>query len=1800
MKNVTYINAGAGSGKTYRLTKTLTELIKEKKVKPEQVILTTFTTKAANEFKEKAKAFLFDEGMYEEAVQLDHAMIGTIHSVCQRMIGKYWFNLGLSPNMGVMAEEDTKYYISQSLAELPTEDELKVLHDFARDFDVRIYENYRPKGVDYDFWQGHLKSIIDFATNYELEDFEKSEQESLGYVRQFVSAGATITISNAELDAMQTEARAYVQNSNHIKKKDDYFKSFDEIKRTSWRKSVAWYKNVQKTMDAKYGDTCAAVSDRLANIWVSQEIFDKQESYIKLLFNLAMRWKENFAQFKRDKNLLDYNDMEKYMRLLMQDDTIASEISQSYRYLFVDEFQDSSPIQVKIFDALSDLMEHSYWVGDYKQAIYGFRGSDIALTKAVVDRVAKKENSCDTDTLDKSWRSLPDIVEVNNAVFEKTFADVLDKENIHLDKVRENKTHEDSLRYFVSGEGAGVAEHILKLLNKGAKPNEIAVLARANATLATVADNLKGWDIPSSREDYPVIESPVYPLVASLLRIVGSAKDALSKATVAILTESDCTTQQIIEAKILNDADASAKTEDYLADVPLISQLLTIRPRLQQQSVASLVESMIIELNLYDVVKKLSMDPAFGISCLQTIINTARVYEEHSVQMNLPATIDGFLAYIEEVSPVGSGDPNGVQLHTYHSCKGLQWKYVILMSLNTNVADLKKSVKNETYGVHAIHSEEPSAENPYPEVFIRLTPWVYGTAKNVPDEISVKIEESDSFKLAYKSMIAETNRVFYVGMTRPQDVLILNIDVPGRGQKLLQWPKDVGVDTVSENIPESGDWDVFGTGHLFKNFTLTQPELENLEPYGEEDETRYMALDIDEPSFEKQEPRYLSPSRIHAKGDVASHHNFEKRIPFAKQPSDMATVGDCIHQIFAGIEESRPAYKIELDEIIGSYGLKGVLADKDAITLAWKNLVEYLTATHGAAVKTYHERPFRLDRDGQTIVGSIDLVWQTEEGDILVDFKTCPMGPKAVLDPESEHYAGWYAGQLDAYQDALEAAGEKVIKRYIYYPVSGLLAEVGESLEPKVEHRDDTFHILNLEGKDISNFVNNATAKLSKIYGQEVTILEYVQDDTDQSEHVDEQVLMFVKCLSTQGITMTKMKDGNIHLELPWLASLGEVEVCFALLEALKELAPDCIIIHNNETEQELRLCDENKEAFMTIRILNMRSIFENNSKVIGVQGIHHPFFIHPKYVHMKWPEYDNVQIAMALFENFTQIQWEFEDYRVVSKADITDREGNEFTARILNHSEKIFIGQSQKVCLMNSQKQVKMLDVEDFKAFMKDDEHIGYVDCVQFVLDCYPEDKWDSLVDALPGEFMTSPKTYLLRWNPTISSFKLDSYRKAIKEYPDGFGSDWSIYEFEKAKKGDMYYMLRTGDDNPGIVWRGTFTSDPYEGEDWAGSNRKRMYVNFETQEFEDPDTPLPISIEKLESAIPDIDWHKGHSGQLLTEEQSDKLYNLWEEVHPFDWSQFEDEDDIEESNEPDPDEPHYTEKVAGKDDDEFDPEQGHGSHLQCIDDDLNSVIQSVFDVVGKSKNVIGGPKVKAKDEGLEYDTQLMMLSTDESQDITVRSIIEVIDNGNELCCFFPYVVNDKSVPMALKKIDEFSNGIEAVLTCEYNGNEFRFFDIDYPLHKEKYVIGEIYEFALSAIAYHAEQVPEAEMSFEIDPETVEKMHEADPSVVDRDENGNALPMKMSMEMFVACLQHDGKHPDDAEFWSFVKSRVRKATLLKHDFYRMEITIYHDEYEEHVLTIPFAAKTSFFETKPTKGTSIRGYLWLQGKMMNK
>jgi len=152
----------------------------------------------------------------------------------------------------------------------------------------------------------------------------------------------------------------------------------------------------------------------------------------------------------------------------------------------------------------------------------------------------------------------------------------------------------------------------------------------------------------------------------------------------------------------------------------------------------------------------------------------------------------------------------------------------------------------------------------------------------------------------------------------------------------------------------------------------------------------------------------------------------------------------------------------------------------------------------------------------------------------------------------------------------------------------------------------------------------------------------------------------------------------------------------------------------------------------------------------------------------------------------------------------------------------------------------------------------------------------WEIQFEILPVP--EEPKKYLMRWNPSISSFKEEDYKECIDNTKKGrFRLNWSIYEWEEARRGDMFYMLRTGDDKAGIAFNGYFLSDPYTGDDWAGTKKRRCYVDMVCQNAVEPEEVPFISLEKLKEAIPEYNWEKGHSGELLPEDVREKLDELW-----------------------------------------------------------------------------------------------------------------------------------------------------------------------------------------------------------------------------------------------------------------------------------------------------------------------------------
>lgn len=1473
MKNVTYINASAGSGKTYTLTHKLAELIKSGLVRPEQVIMTTFTVKAANEMKEEAKKVLYENGLFEAATQLDQAMIGTIHSVANSLIKKYWFFLGLSPDMGVMAEEDTQFYISQSLSELPTHDELNQLHAFCESVGIQFGYFSGKNGLNYDFWKSDIEKVIALTTNYEIESYDRSVRESLDFIHGFVHPSVKLDYSPETLMAILDEHVSFAGTQRESKKKQDVLTEIRRLKRGVNAPTISWYKRLSSVLNSwtKCGARGTQMREELADLWHSELVYKEQERYIRLLFQLAERWKERFRTFKKERNLLDYNDMEKYLRDLLANKELAEEIRMGYRFLFVDEYQDCSPIQVKIFDRLSELMEHSYWVGDYKQAIYGFRGSDITLTKAVVDRIATGENGCDTETLDTSYRSLPGIVEVCNETFKRTFKGVLDEGSIVLKTHRTNDEKIRSVRLWdmEDPEGVGIADHIAYLLKQGVKPSDIAVLGRTNAPLDALAGILTGtYGIPANRQEVRVSEIKCTPLVLALLALVESEKDSLAKAQIAVLTEEGYGTNKIIEEKLLVDANEEIKESSYLNDVPLVRRLLELRPMLKQQSVGALIETMVIELDLYNEIKKIGQVDE-SVSCLDTIVQSGYAYEQHCLQMSLPATVKGFVDYLAVMDPVGKGNANGIQLHTYHSSKGLEWKYVILTQLYEKKNDPKKCVKQDIYGIHFSYSEQPSASTPYPEVFIRVIPFIYGAGNtNVPADIQQQIEESSLYKEVIKDSLAEANRLLYVGMTRPRDVLIVALEPHKKDVHTLQWLEDVGLDCVRPDAQH----DIFGVGCCFEDDTMTQDQFDSLSGY------RYLAENENMKTRRipyHQEPcdegvKCLSPSKLHVKGMVdASYQICEHMQQGTLVGKTMADVGNCIHQIFCGIEQhiNSESYYTNLIE---SYGLKTYLTDYAAIRKAWEMLVNWLTEQFGAAINIYHERPFTLLKDGNVYSGSIDLVWQTSDGDILIDFKTCPLGQKYILDSDSEHYAGWYAGQLDAYTDALEEAGEKVLKRFIYYPVSGMMCEIGRALKaPELTMYANVYCFDASDSFDINKMIENA----AKVLDAAIMCAEI---DPDEEEIL--RTTMYIKGGSTQGIETILLKTGLFTINLPYLASRTDVALAFTLMREAKKLRPE-LVIYDGDDKTFADLSEENEVDTYYYRLDNMANIIEKQDDHIGVNGLVHEFHIFPEYIKAQMPDASPQEWTYKAFEDFIDIQWNYGDYENFSRATVGSPNGEEFVARILGNN-KGFACVCQKVILYN-EKETKIVPIDDFFTATKNNKYIKRLDYAQFVIDKMPDDVWTDFYDSFDVEPLRSPKTYLLRWNPTISSFKLDDYRDVLSKYPGGFsGLNWSVYEWEKAHKGDHYYMLRTGDDKAGIVFRGVFTSDPYPGEDWAGNGKQRYYMDMDSYDCVPADVQSPICIEELEKVVPGIDWRRGHSGELLSSEDADRLNELWNNI--------------------------------------------------------------------------------------------------------------------------------------------------------------------------------------------------------------------------------------------------------------------------------------------------------------------------------
>ena len=962
MKNITYYNAGAGSGKTFKLTEKLLDIFKDEKVAPENVILTTFTKAAAADFKRKTREKLLSNGMLGVASSLEDAKIGTVHSVGLHYIRKYWYILGRSSTFNEMDDKAKEVYISRTLSEVATDEDIALFHRFARARDLKDRGKYR-----LDFWKYDLKNIIEVCDTFGITDLDACLAKSLEHIRKMYPGG-----------------------------------------------------------DA---EDIAKVTERL--------------------FSIAKRWRKGFNEFKEKNNLLSFSDMETLFLELLENDLVKEDIRSTIKYVFVDEFQDSNQVQLKIFDKLSELVERSYWVGDPKQAIYRFRGCDTELVAAIMNhlKTCKDKGYEYSRELDKSWRSVEPLVKLANSTFIPMFEGLLDKDDVKLNAVRtatmpgnppaiyhwdlearvpEGKTRKAANReMLLDATAAKVRDilegkhHIKMVVDKDSKelrnirPSDIAILFLKDGESAYISQQA-GW-----------LRSYGIPVDCPESYNAGRAEVALVKCLLTYMVDSDADLLKAEIARLMYDKSLEELIVEGF-DYEIFKVLDDIRSGYQTSSVSNLVLRIIHGLNLQKHCGRWG-DAELRTRVLDAIVQLAREYEGSA-----DATVEGFISSFPDEIEV-QGDPDGVKIMTYHASKGLEWPVVILDT--TSREDSKAALKHFCCGVTVTRESKPTPDNLYSDFTLRYCPDFRPTLNSNIDSGVLANVQAD-FADYWEEVVSDSRRLLYVGMTRARDYLV-TLSMGGKTQAFLD---ECGCALDLKGLSDQTYNDLWGKDAPMTYYELIRDAQDTPE---KEEETDFKAIK----PVEEENPhllRNIVPSTDKGdKSEVGAVATVSERISHGNT-SDYATFGTCIHDMFAVYDPAKEEDSVikTFCQIAEAHDMSEVLTDKKSIVASVKGLYGYLTEKYGSG-KAHKEYPFMYKNHlGQIVGGTIDLLWETPDGVVVVDYKNYP-GFDDVTNPDSKFFAGKYGPQLAAYRDAAAMmSGDKVLDTLVFYSVQGRIVRL--------------------------------------------------------------------------------------------------------------------------------------------------------------------------------------------------------------------------------------------------------------------------------------------------------------------------------------------------------------------------------------------------------------------------------------------------------------------------------------------------------------------------------------------------------------------------------------------------------------------------------------------------------------------------------------------------------------------------------------------------------------------------------------
>nr|MBA2407245.1 UvrD-helicase domain-containing protein [Chitinophagales bacterium] len=804
--NIRHISASAGSGKTYRLTKELAALLNKKNTPyyhPSQIIATTFTRSAAAELRNRVREEILEQGDLETVSLLDQSLIGTVNSISGQLLSLFSFDIGLSPVLRVIEDEEKDIFFQVAISGSLNEEVLSKMNELGERFSVKQSDIRQV-----------IQSIADYARSNEIskETLQGSRDDSVRSIlcRQ-PEAQKEISKSKSELFSIIPPITAEVNRINDQTKKTrnclhDLDKFYYHVKYKHiipWADWAALTKLCPGSKSKKAGLFDEVIKRASAHIQFWEFQNDIKE-YIDLCFNTAIDSLGFYHTLKKERGLIDFVDEEAYLITALDKPEVRHRFAQQFKILMVDEFQDTSPLQLALFLKISSLVEKVIWVGDPKQSIYGFRGSDSELTNTVTKILGQPAPE---DILQTSYRSRPELVEIVNSLFLPAFQRLenhLSKEQIELKAHRkQNKKLHAAFQFwgfkwagskktnnakFNSQLAARVADFInskpliedqeTKFLRE-AKPGDVAILCRNNIHCRELANALRDQGVQAVVANTGLQRTAEWRLLKACLHLLLDERDTLSKAEIQFLTSENHDVETLLDDRLqfLEDAGHNDYINySWLNDHETVKWINEHRTHLKSQSISGIVQLMYSGLDFQSLVMQWD-NGAQRIANLQQMLMYATLFEDYCAKLGLLSNAHGFLTWFDVLAE-NEKDARGVVANefavnvlTYHKAKGLEWPVVILYGLDEE-HDLN------LFSVRVIAKDRMEFEKPLEGRTLRYWPWPYGSSqyglKRGYEKFKELCNEAEDYNSFNEKEKAEQLRLLYVGFTRARDYLIIN------------------------------------------------------------------------------------------------------------------------------------------------------------------------------------------------------------------------------------------------------------------------------------------------------------------------------------------------------------------------------------------------------------------------------------------------------------------------------------------------------------------------------------------------------------------------------------------------------------------------------------------------------------------------------------------------------------------------------------------------------------------------------------------------------------------------------------------------------------------------------------------------------------------------------------------------------------------------------------------------------------------------------------------------------------------